>query len=143
MGEGAGRNSSVWGHGVCPCASEDEQAKSINYPPDSSRFYEGGPVCGGLGRPPVWGKSVVGKGVGAIPGQRYGGAYRLSPAAGSPSGIPVGVTSNPQPKPGASEAVELRDLMERLQQYLFRFRIRTKEFFLVRTYITLHSSEID
>jgi len=69
IGDGAGRNSSVWGHGVCQCASDDEQALAMGLPPDSSRFYEGGPVCGGFGRKPVMGKAYVHKGIGAIAGK--------------------------------------------------------------------------
>jgi len=68
IGEGAGQFSSVWGHGQCPCASEDEHATGICLPADSSRFFEGGPVVGGIGRKPVWGAEYIKKKNGALRG---------------------------------------------------------------------------
>lgn len=64
-------------------------------------------------------------------GQRYSGAYGLSPAAGKRTAMPIGFTGDSAPKPGQSENVELRNLMERLQQYIYRFRVRAKDFFKV------------
>ncbi len=66
-----------------------------------------------------------------VPGQRYAGAYGLSPAAGKRTAMPIGFTGDSSPKPGQSESVELRGLMERLQQYIYRFRVRAKDFFKV------------
>ncbi|CAL8106536.1 unnamed protein product [Orchesella dallaii] len=129
FGEGAGKNSSVWAHGECPCASEDEHAAGACLPPDSSRFYIGGTVSGGIGRAPVMGKDYVHKRLNAGLGQRYSGAYGLSPAAGKRTAMPVGFTGESKPKPGQSESVELRGLMERMQQYLYRYRVRCKDFF--------------
>ncbi|XP_021944128.2 uncharacterized protein LOC110842654 [Folsomia candida] len=126
---GAGKNSSVWGFPHCKCACEDEHLAGACLPQDSSRFYEGGPVVGGFGRRPILGKDYINKRANAFYGQRYAGAYALSPTAGKPSPIPMGLTGELKPKLGQSEAVELRNLMERLQQYLYRFRVRTKEFF--------------
>jgi hypothetical protein len=100
--------------------------------PNACRFYEGGPVSGGFGRKPVLGKDYINKRKEACFGQRYAGAYALSPAAGKPSAIPMGLSGEKQPKPGQSEGVELRDLMERLQQYLYRYRLRAKDHFKVR-----------
>lgn len=64
-------------------------------------------------------------------GQRYAGQYVLSPAAGKPSPIPVGIAGEVKLKPGQSEGVDLKGLMERLQQFLYRFRVRAKDFFKV------------
>lgn len=59
--DGAGRNSSIWAHGACSCASEDEHLAGACLPADSTRFYIGGPVAGGIGRAPVLGKDYVHK----------------------------------------------------------------------------------
>jgi hypothetical protein len=121
----------VWGHGQCECACEDEAKAGACLPQDSTRFYEGGPVVGGFGRKPIFGKDFISKRVEACYGQRYAGAYLLSPAAGKPSPIPVGLSGEAKLKLGQSEGVELRSLMERMQQYIFRYRIRTKDNFKV------------
>jgi len=130
---GGGKNSSMWGFGACDCACEDEHLAGKCLSPDACRFYEGGPVVGGIGRKPVWGKDYLNKRRDACFGQRYAGAYALSPAAGKPSPIPMGMTGERPPKPGQSEGVELRGLMERLQQYLYRYRLRAKDHFKVRS----------
>ncbi|CAG7733084.1 unnamed protein product, partial [Allacma fusca] len=127
--QGGGSNSSCWGFGQCPCATEEEHKKGACLAPNASRFYEGGPVCGGTGKPPVWGKAYVCKRDGAKPGQRYGGCCGLSQAAGKCSKIPVGATCGDRIKKCESERTDLRALMERLQQFLYRYRIRAKDFF--------------
>jgi len=64
-------------------------------------------------------------------GQGYAGDYADSPGAGVSSAFPPGSCVDNKIKVGASEKVELRALMERLQQYLYRYRIRAKDCFKV------------